>query len=123
SQGYLVPKANGTLVNGASEDIAGFKTDVTVSGIARLTNWNKNIFPFLTDLNPFHTWAGLRPATQDGYPFIGEHPNAKHIIFATGHYRNGILLSPITAKIVAALLSEEKPPVPIETFAPDRFTY
>ncbi|ERN54833.1 glycine oxidase ThiO [Alkalihalophilus marmarensis] len=123
SQGYLVPKANGTLVNGASEDIAGFKTDVTEKGIARLTNWNNNIFPFLTDLNPFHTWAGLRPATQDGYPFIGEHPSAKHIIFATGHYRNGILLSPITAKIVAALLSDEKTPVPIETFAPNRFTY
>jgi glycine oxidase len=122
SQGYLVPKANGTLVNGASEDIAGFKTDVTEKGINRLTNWNHNILPFLKKTDPFHRWAGLRPATQDGYPLIGEHPKASHIVFATGHYRNGILLSPITAKVVAAIINDEKTPVPIDLFAPGRFT-
>ncbi len=122
SQGYLVPKANGTLVNGASEDIAGFNTTVTDKGIKRLTNWNKHILPFLADKIPFHTWAGLRPATQDGFPLIGELTNAPHIIFATGHYRNGILLSPVTGHIVSDLLEGKKERVPLAMFAPERFS-
>ena len=121
SQGYLVPKANGTLVNGASEDIAGFQTDVTEKGIARLTNWNKQVFPFLKEKIPFHTWAGLRPATQDGFPLIGKLNEAPHVVFATGHYRNGILLSPITAVAVADLLDEKQAYSPLQSCKPDRF--
>jgi glycine oxidase len=104
SQGYLVAKANGTLVCGASEDVAGFDTSVTERGISRLRKWNKAMFPHLADQEPFHTWAGLRPATQDGFPLIGALPEAKHVIFATGHYRNGILLSPVTGEWVAAMI-------------------
>ncbi|WP_096201246.1 glycine oxidase ThiO [Bacillus sp. FJAT-45350] len=122
SQGYLVPKANGTLVNGASEDIAGFNTTVTEKGINRLTNWNKNVFPFLAKENPFHTWAGLRPATQDGFPLIGKLEGAPHIIFATGHYRNGILLSAVTGTIVADLLDGKPDRVPLTLFKPERFS-
>jgi glycine oxidase len=122
SQGYLVPKANGTLVNGASEDIAGFRTDVTEKGIARLTNWNQHVFPFLEKETPFHTWAGLRPATQDGFPLIGELEQAPHIVFATGHYRNGILLSPVTAKAVADLLDGKERYSPLVSCKPERFT-
>ncbi|WP_059102531.1 glycine oxidase ThiO [Shouchella shacheensis] len=122
SQGYLVPKANGTLVNGASEDIAGFQTDVTEKGIQRLINWNTNILPFLAEREPFHTWAGLRPATQDGYPFIGPLTKAPNVYFACGHYRNGILLSAITAKVVAEELSGEQASVPLTSFRPERFT-
>ncbi|MDT8861715.1 glycine oxidase ThiO [Alkalihalobacillus sp. MEB130] len=121
SQGYLVPKGNGTLVNGASEDIAGFKTDVTDKGIQRLTNWNKQVFPFLADMNPFHTWAGLRPATQDGFPLIGKLEGASQVVFATGHYRNGILLSPITAVAVADLLDEKEAYAPLASCKPERF--
>ncbi|KHF41818.1 glycine oxidase ThiO [Halalkalibacter okhensis] len=122
SQGYLVPKGNGTLVNGASEDIAGFKTDVTEKGIQRLTNWNKHVFPFLGERTPFHTWAGLRPATQDGFPLIGKLEAAPHVVFATGHYRNGILLSPITAVAVADLLDEKEAYAPLVSCKPERFT-
>ncbi|MFV8826628.1 glycine oxidase ThiO [Alkalihalobacterium sp. APHAB7] len=122
SQGYLVPKANGTLVNGASEDIAGFNTTVTEKGIRRLTNWNKNVLPFLEGEVPFHTWAGLRPATQDGYPLIGPLSNTPEIIFAAGHYRNGILLSPVTAHIVADLLDKKQEIVPLNSFSPERFS-
>jgi glycine oxidase len=122
SQGYLVPKGNGTLVNGASEDIAGFQTDVTEKGIARLTNWNKHVLPFLENKTPFHTWAGLRPATQDGFPLIGNLERAPQIVFATGHYRNGILLSPITAVAVADLLDEKPFYPPLESCKPERFT-
>ncbi|WP_026674726.1 glycine oxidase ThiO [Alkalihalobacterium bogoriense] len=122
SQGYLVPKGNGTIVNGASEDIAGFQTSVTDKGIARLTNWNKHVLPFLEQETPFHTWAGLRPATQDGYPLLGQLSHAPHIIFATGHYRNGILLSPVTGHIVADILEQKKERVPLGLFQPERFS-
>lgn len=122
SQGYLVPKANGTIVNGASEDIAGFDTRVTEKGINRLTNWNKNVLPFLASAEPFHTWAGLRPATQDGYPLIGKLTKHPTIIFATGHYRNGILLSPVTGHIVADLIAGEMERVPLGMFHPERFS-
>ncbi|MGO4887153.1 glycine oxidase ThiO [Anaerobacillus sp. MEB173] len=121
SQGYFVPKANGSLVAGASEDIAGFKTDITEKGIARLENWTKKVFPFLSSKQPFHKWAGLRPATQDGYPLLGKLANDPQIIFATGHYRNGILLSPVTAHAVADLIENKKEQVRLTSFHPERF--
>lgn len=121
SQGYVVAKANGTIVNGASEDIAGFSTEVTKKGIERLTNWNKRILPFLEKETPFHTWAGLRPATQDGFPLIGKLEKAPHVIFATGHYRNGILLSPMTAVVVADLVDGRNDYEPLRSFQPERF--
>lgn len=103
SQGYVVSKANGSLVCGASEDVAGFDTSVTAKGLARLESWNGRLVPALKEHAPFHQWAGLRPATQDGWPLIGGVPTSKAVLFAVGHYRNGILLSPATAKLVADL--------------------
>ncbi|MCM2677789.1 glycine oxidase ThiO [Alkalicoccobacillus plakortidis] len=122
SQGYLVSKADGTLVNGASEDIAGFETTVTEKGINRLTNWNHHMLPFLQELKPFHQWAGLRPATQDGYPLIGRLQQANRVIFYPGHYRNGILLSAATAKAVADLAVRQLPFISLDRFEPERFS-
>lgn len=121
SQGYFVQKENGSLVSGASEDIAGFDTSVTEKGIARLVNWGKKVIPQLDRKQPVHTWAGLRPATQDGFPLLGKLQKAPHVIFATGHYRNGILLSPITAMAVADLIEDKPSEVSLEAFRPDRF--
>lgn len=123
SQGYVVPKANGTLVCGASEDIAGFDNSVTERGIARLLQWNRRLYPFLSELEPYHKWAGLRPATQDGYPLLGPLARNGRIVFAAGHYRNGILLSPATAHAVADLIEGRAPRTPLGRFAPERFTF
>ncbi|AJY73608.1 glycine oxidase ThiO [Paenibacillus beijingensis] len=120
SQAYWVGKNNGTLVCGASEDVAGFDSTVTEHGIQRLCRWTSRMMPFLAGENPVHSWAGLRPATRDGWPLLGRvngHPN---IIMAAGHYRNGILLSPITAYHVGRLLDgavNEQ----LVAFAPERF--
>lgn len=122
NQGYLVSKDNGTLVCGASEDIAGFDTSVTERGIAQLERWNKRIFPFLESLTPFHRWAGLRPSTQDGFPLIGPLQQAGHIIFAAGHYRNGILLSPVTAHRVADAVDGRFDLHMMQSFLPERFS-
>ncbi|QDH21173.1 FAD-dependent oxidoreductase [Saccharibacillus brassicae] len=121
SQGYLVQKANGTLVCGASEDVAGFDTSVTEHGIARLTRWNKRMLPALEKAQPFHRWAGLRPATLDGRPLIGRLPGAERVIFAAGHYRNGILLSPVTAKRVADCAEGREAEPWQHAFRPERF--
>jgi glycine oxidase len=121
SQGYLVAKPNGTLVCGASEDVAGFDTRVTERGIRRLESWNKDVWPALQGEQPFHRWAGLRPATQDGFPLIGRLTRHPEVILATGHYRNGILMSPITAEIIADLVDEKSPALPLESYHPERF--
>jgi len=121
SQGYLVAKKHGQLVCGASEDLAGFDTSWTDKGISRLLAWNSKLFPFLNSMEPSLRWAGLRPATQDGYPLIGEHPTDRRVIFACGHYRNGILLSPVTAKLVGKLLTGKADRLSMAAFAPDRF--
>ncbi|WLR61768.1 glycine oxidase ThiO [Pseudalkalibacillus hwajinpoensis] len=121
SQGYLVAKANGSVVAGASEDIAGFYTSVTEHGVGRLEKWSKQVMPALQQKNPFHKWAGLRPATQDGFPIIGKLDHKPKVILATGHYRNGILLSPVTAKIVADEIDGSVSEIGIGQFRPDRF--
>ncbi|MFD0712413.1 glycine oxidase ThiO [Paenibacillus sp. GCM10027626] len=124
SQAYWVGKRNGTLVCGASEDVAGYSTAVTDKGIGRLVRWGERLFPYLAGRPTIRRWAGLRPATRDGWPLIGELPAHSHIIIAAGHYRNGILLSPVTARLVGDLLSghAHAARVPLAPFAPDRFT-
>ncbi|SDX82378.1 glycine oxidase ThiO [Paenibacillus sp. CF384] len=123
NQGYLVGKDNGTLVCGASEDVAGFDTSVTAKGIERLTRWNKKVFPFLGEREPFHRWAGLRPSTQDGLPLIGAIDAANRVVFAVGHYRNGILLSPATAKLAADWIDGKRSASPdYDAFLPGRFS-
>ncbi|GGF98859.1 glycine oxidase ThiO [Paenibacillus abyssi] len=121
SQAYWVAKGNQTLVCGASEDVAGFDTSVTDRGIGRLTRMGPRVFPFLGDKETVHRWAGLRPATRDGWPLIGELPHLPRVILAAGHYRNGILLSPITAFLVSDLLDGKQPEISLQPFAPHRF--
>lgn len=121
SQGYLVSKRNGQLVCGASEDLAGFDTTVTDKGIARLEAWNGKLFPFVKNKPTTLRWAGLRPATQDGYPLLGELSHDQRVILACGHYRNGILLSPVTGKIVGDLLTGRADRVSLHAFTPERF--
>ncbi|WP_055109845.1 FAD-dependent oxidoreductase [Paenibacillus ihumii] len=123
NQGYVVAKDNGTVVCGASEDVAGFDTSVTEKGIDRLRKWNKRLFPSLEREIPFHRWAGLRPSTQDGRPLLGALEASEQIVFAAGHYRNGILLSPVTAKIVADVIDGLELPSYYPAFAPERFSH
>lgn len=121
SQAYWVGKKNGQLVCGASEDVAGYDNSVTERGINRLLRWGPGLFPFLEGKQPVLRWAGLRPATLDGYPLIGQVPGQPSVIIAAGHYRNGILLSPATAAIVGDLLAGRPTAESLASFAPDRF--
>ncbi|WP_027091649.1 glycine oxidase ThiO [Cohnella thermotolerans] len=123
SQAYWVRKADGSLVCGASEDVSGFDCSVTEAGIGRLVRWSGKMFPSLNGAAPERRWAGLRPATLDGWPLLGPLPEMPRLFLATGHYRNGILLSPVTAAIVGGWLSAGGGSLDVRRapFAPDRF--
>ena len=102
---YLVPKQNGEIYIGATMIENTFDTTVTPRGIATLLERATQLVPQMKDAAWERVWAGIRPQTGDGFPYLGEHPSWKGLFVAAGHFRNGILLSPITGKLVADLLA------------------
>jgi glycine oxidase len=117
---YVVPRAGGEVVVGASVEEQGFDTSVTAGGALELLREAYRALPEIAELELVEATAGLRPATPDNGPLIGPWEQAG-IIVAAGHYRNGILLAPVTAAAVAALLTGDEPPPETEAFAASRF--
>lgn len=101
---YLVPRADGTILIGSTAEEAGFDKSVTVSGARELLERGIAMLPALKDAPLLASWAGLRPATPDRLPFLGPVPGYDGLILATGHFRNGILLGPLTGLLVRDLL-------------------
>jgi glycine oxidase len=101
---YLVPKPDGTVVAGSTEEDAGFDDRPTVDGVAGLLQFASQAVPALGRATVERVWAALRPATPDGQPVIGPVPGLPNLIVATGHNRTGILLAPVTAELVAERL-------------------
>ncbi len=101
---YIVPKAGGRLIIGATERPGLFDETVTLDGISRLMEAAKKVVPGLGEAEWEKAWAGIRPQTKDALPYLGEHPELKHLFVATGHYRNGILLAPVTGEIIGDLI-------------------
>lgn len=122
SQAYWVGKKNNRLVCGASEDVAGFDTSVTERGIGRLLRSSGKLLPHLAGRRADLSWAGLRPATSDGLPLLGMLEDRPSIVMAAGHYRNGILLSPVTAQLVGDMLEGKPTDMPVHVYAPHRFS-
>jgi glycine oxidase len=116
--GYIVPRGDGRYVIGATMEERGFDTTVTAGGVRDLLQEAQLIVPGIDELVVEEANAGLRPATPDNAPLIGEAGNGA--IWATGHHRNGILLAPLTADAIAAMLCDEPPPPEIEPFTPER---
>lgn len=116
---YFVPRPDGELVVGATNEDAGFDRTLTPAGIGSLLADAQAISTHTASWPIQETWSGLRPATPDELPILGE--ASPGIFYATGHYRNGILLAPITAAIVDALIAGQKPPVPLDAYSPARF--
>ena len=102
---YFVPKRNGEIYIGATVVENTFDKQVTAGGISTLVEQAVKLIPQLKSAPWERVWAGLRPQTGDGIPYIGEHPEIKGLFVAAGHYRNGILLSPLTGKLTAQLLT------------------
>ena len=118
--GYIVPRGDGRYVLGATMEERGFDTDVTAGATFELLRDATEVVPGVSELVIDELSAGLRPATPDNAPAIGA-GSVPGLFWAVGHYRNGILLTPITAEIVADLLAGGDPPELAAAFTPDRF--
>ncbi|MDE0613785.1 MAG: glycine oxidase ThiO [bacterium] len=116
---YAVPRSDGEIVVGATQEEQGFDTRVTAGGVYELLRDVLALLPGLSEIDLVETWAGLRPGAPDNAPIIGTGDDG--IVYATGHYRNGILTAPITATAVSALVLGRKPPVDLAPFNPNRF--
>jgi glycine oxidase len=118
---YLVPKKGGRTLVGATMKEHSYDRKVTLEGIATLLEKAKRLVPRIIRAEWEKAWAGLRPQTPDGLPYLGEHSKWKGLFIAAGHYRNGILLSPITGKLVADWAEgKEDGGLPMKAFAVDR---
>ncbi len=120
-RGYLVPRADGRLLAGATVEDAGFDKSVTREGIAHLHENTLEIAPSLVNLEIAEKWAGLRPVAADGLPILGSFPQVENLTLATAHYRNGILLAPLTAKILAEKITGAGDSEYLKIFSPQRF--
>lgn len=117
---YCVPRDDGRIVVGATVEQAGFDERVDPAAVEALIRAAAAAVPALADAPVESRWSGFRPGTADDLPVLGEDPELAGLLYATGHYRNGILLAPLTAEIVAALARAEHPPVDTAPFAPTR---
>lgn len=103
SNGYLVPKGDGTIIAGGTEEDSGFDDRPTVAGIATLLALATRLAPGLASASLMRTWAGLRPVTASGEPILAK-SSVRNLVVATGHHRKGILLAPRAAARVAELI-------------------
>ncbi|HSV68100.1 MAG TPA: glycine oxidase ThiO [Mycobacteriales bacterium] len=119
---YLVPRPDGELVVGATVEEQGFDTRVTAGGVYELLRDAHDVLPGLTELTLVETAAGLRPGTPDNAPILGPAP-VPGLVYATGHHRNGLLLTPVTADAVTAYLCTGTLPAVAAPFTLDRFAH
>ena len=116
---YLLPRDDGRLVVGSTQEERGFDTTVTAGGTRELLDDAATVVPGIDELELTEAVAGLRPTTPDNTPAIGRH-HLDNLVVATGHHRNGVLLTPITAEAVTALLAGGRPDPLLDVAAPDR---
>jgi glycine oxidase len=106
---------------GATVERTGFRKAVTAAGVMRLLRGALEVAPVLADAPLLETWSGLRPGTPDGLPILGSDPDVANLLYATGHYRNGILLAPLTGRLIADLLLGREPTLDLQPFGIGRF--
>lgn len=117
---YLVPRTDCRLIIGATSEEMGYDTRLTVGGMFELLRGAWEVVPGVYELPILESWAGLRPGSRDNAPILGKTP-IENLIYATGHYRNGILLSPITAYEISRLVLSDETSDVIKPFQLDRF--
>jgi glycine oxidase len=120
-RGYIVPRRDGRLLVGATTEQAGFDKRVTAEGVSSLLSAAMEISPQIGALPLRESWAGFRPRAADGLPVIGPYAEIGGLFYATGHYRNGILLAPITGELIAGAIVDRLAPTELNYFSPDRF--
>jgi len=117
---YFVPRADGRILVGASMEFVGFERGNTVQVTDQLMASMQKIAPGLKDLEVEHQWMGFRPGSPDGLPYLGAVPNLKGLWVASGHYRNGVALAPITAEVMSRKMLGEPVDIDCSDFAVNR---
>jgi glycine oxidase len=117
---YLIPRSDGRLLVGATVEEAGFDKRTNIATIQRLHRAALDLIPRLRDAKILEDWAGLRPGTPDALPILGPTATPGYHV-ATGHFRDGILLAPITAEVMAAVIEGGTPEYDLAPFSPERF--
>lgn len=119
--GYVVPRVSGRTLVGATMERTGFESETTPEGIDRLRRTAAEIIPPFANAEPLDAWAGLRPISRDLHPILGPDPSEERLIYATGHSRNGVLMTPLTGDCIAAMLVGDAAPADISAFSIERF--
>jgi glycine oxidase len=117
---YLVPRLDGRVLVGSTEEEVGFDARPTAHAIGDLLSFAVGLVPDLADAALERCWAGLRPGTPDGLPFLGAVPGHRNLFVAAGHYRAGIQLSPATGRVMKELIRREPSLIPVDVFRLDR---
>ena len=120
---YLVPRVDGHIIAGATIEEVGFDCRTSVNEIADLRAWAESITDELSDETFVKSWAGLRPGTYDGFPYLGRLScldSMQNVFVATGHFKSGLHLSTGTAIVMADLLEGKNPTVDLRPFCPSR---
>jgi glycine oxidase len=117
---YLIPRSDGRLLVGATVEEAGFDKRIDPATIKRLHRAALALVPKLAEVRILEDWAGLRPGTPDALPILGRTATPGYYV-ATGHFRDGILLAPITALVMAQVIDGRNPDYDLTAFSPSRF--
>jgi glycine oxidase len=117
---YLVPRDDGRLLVGSTEEDVGFDRGTTADAIAGLLEFAMSLVPNLARATLERFWAGLRPATEDGLPYLGSVPDVENAFVAAGHFRSGLQLSTSTARVMGQLVRGLAPEIDLEPFRLDR---
>lgn len=117
---YLVPRPDGRVLVGSTEEDVGFEKRTTGAGVASLLQFALGLAPSLADAAIERCWAGLRPATQDGLPYLGRAPDLENVFVAAGHFRGGLHLSTGTAVVMSELVRGQAPQIDLAPFRLDR---
>lgn len=120
-RGYIVPRQDGRLLAGSTTEQVGFAKEVTAGGLSAIIRNATEISPIVSSLPISDSWAGFRPRALDGLPVLGRCGEIDGLVYATGHYRNGILLAPVTGELIAGSVIEGVEPAALAPFSPDRF--
>ena len=120
-RGYIVPRRDGRLLAGSTTERAGFEKRVTAAGIHSILSAALEISLRIASLPMTDSWAGLRPRAADTLPVLGPCAEIEGVFYATGHYRNGILLAPVTGELIARAIVDQVFPPALNIFSPDRF--
>ncbi len=117
---YLVPRPEGRVLCGSTEEDVGFDRGTTAGAIGGLLQFALGLAPELGQAEIEHTWAGLRPSTADGLPYLGRTGHLENVFVAAGHFRSGLQLSTGTAIVMSQLIRGQRPQIDLTKFSPDR---